>query len=102
MLPKLLASVATLASGCSAGMEGASKWLGAFIGAHYQDRCNRGRWSENISTFPFRSTLLAGAAAGIAAIFRAPLSGAVMGLESPYKKGFASEHLLLAFCSLLL
>ncbi len=97
MLPKLLASIATLASGCSAGMEGASKWLGAFIGAHYQDRCNRGRWSGKYFNLPFRSTLLAGAAAGIAAIFRAPLSGAVMGLESPYKKGFASEHLLLAF-----
>jgi CIC family chloride channel protein len=38
--------------------------------------------------------MLAGAAAGIAAIFRAPLAGAVMGLESPYRKNMAHDATL--------
>jgi CIC family chloride channel protein len=37
--------------------------------------------------------MLAGAASGIAAIFRAPLTGAVLGLESPYKRDIAYEVL---------
>jgi CIC family chloride channel protein len=35
-----------------------------------------------------------GAAAGIAAIFRAPLTGAIMGIESPYKHDMAHEALI--------
>jgi CIC family chloride channel protein len=38
--------------------------------------------------------LLAGAAAGIAAIFRAPLTGAIMGVESPFKNDLAHEALI--------
>lgn len=87
---KLAASVTTMGFGASAGMEGASKWLGATIGLVVQRQLNRlrpGRWSE-------RTTLLTGGAAGIAAIFRAPLSGAIMGVESPYKHDLAHEALI--------
>ena len=38
--------------------------------------------------------MLAGAAAGISAIFRAPLTGAIMGVESPYKHDLAHESLI--------
>jgi CIC family chloride channel protein len=89
---KLAASIVTMGTGASAGMEGASKWLGATIGYWLQKRLNglglRGvRWSP-------RTTLLAGGSAGIAAIFRAPLSGAIMGVESPYKHDLAHEALV--------
>lgn len=89
---KLTASVATMGFGGSAGMEGASKWLGATIGSGVQGALNRLglgalRWST-------KSTLIVGGAAGIAAIFRAPLSGAIMGVESPYKRDLAHEALV--------
>ena len=89
---KLVASLATLGLGGSAGMEGASKWLGATIGSLVQSALNRLgvpalRWNT-------KTTLLAGGSAGIAAIFRAPLSGAIMGVESPYKHDLAHEALL--------
>ena len=92
-LPKLAASVATMGFGASAGMEGASKWLGGTISLFIQRQLNR---------FPFlkpfhgraETTMLAGAAAGISAIFRAPLTGAIMGIESPYKHDLAHESLI--------
>jgi CIC family chloride channel protein len=89
---KLVASLATLGLGGSAGMEGASKWLGATIGSFVQSALNRLgppalRWNT-------KTTLLTGGSAGIAAIFRAPLSGAIMGIESPYKHDLAHEALL--------
>ncbi len=89
---KLVASIATMGLGASAGMEGASKWLGATIGSVLQTALNR---------LPFRATrgdikttLISGGSAGIAAIFRAPLSGAIMGVESPYKHDLAHEALV--------
>jgi CIC family chloride channel protein len=91
--PKLAASVATMGFGASAGMEGASKWLGAAICLFAQRQLNRRRWLK-----PFHgreeTTMLAGAAAGIGAIFRAPLTGAIMGIESPYKHDLAFESLI--------
>jgi len=89
---KLAASIATMGLGGSAGMEGASKWLGATIGSLAQAWLNRlGVAAVRGST---KTTLLVGGAAGIAAIFRAPLSGAIMGVESPYKHDLAHEALL--------
>jgi CIC family chloride channel protein len=89
---KLAASIATMGFGASAGMEGASKWLGATIGSLLQRGLNRLgvpqlRWDV-------RSALLTGGSAGIAAIFRAPLSGAIMGVESPFKHDLARDALL--------
>jgi CIC family chloride channel protein len=89
---KLLASIATMGLGASAGMEGASKWLGATIGSVLQTTLNK-------LGLPFtrgnvKTTLISGGSAGIAAIFRAPLSGAIMGVESPYKHDLAHEALL--------
>jgi CIC family chloride channel protein len=90
---KLLASLATMGFGASAGMEGASKWLGALVAGLCQRAVNRApgaRWLHG----RLETTLLAGASAGIAAIFRAPLTGAIMGVESPYKRDLAHEALL--------
>lgn len=89
---KLAASIATMGLGGSAGMEGASKWLGATVGSLVQRGLDRLglpalRWSG-------KTALLVGGSAGIAAIFRAPLSGAIMGVESPFKHDLAREALL--------
>ena len=92
-IPKFTASVATMGFGGSAGMEGASKWVGATIGSFLQWRINKikqARWFHG----RVETTMLAGAAAGIGAIFRAPLTGAIMGIESPYKHDLAHESLI--------
>ena len=92
-IPKFTASVATMGFGGSAGMEGASKWVGATIASFLQWRINK---LKKLNWFHGRveTTMLAGAAAGIAAIFRAPLTGAIMGIESPYKHDLAHESLI--------
>jgi len=92
-IPKLAASVTTMGFGASAGMEGASKWLGGTISLFIQRQLNR---SSRLRPFHGRAetTMLAGAAAGISAIFRAPLTGAIMGIESPYKNDLAHESLI--------
>lgn len=92
-VPKLTASVATMGFGGSAGMEGASKWLGATITSWLQNKLNRSK-SLRLLHGKAETTLLVGAAAGIAAIFRAPLTGAIMGIESPYKHDMAHEALI--------
>jgi CIC family chloride channel protein len=92
-VPKLTASVATMGFGASAGMEGASKWLGGTITSYLQRKINdqpRLQFLRGKSEI----TLMVGAAAGIAAIFRAPLTGAIMGIESPYKHDLAHEALI--------
>jgi CIC family chloride channel protein len=94
---KLTASIATMGFGASAGMEGASKWLGATIGYVVQERLNR--WSWRAMRGNPRTALIVGGSAGIAAIFRAPLSGAIMGVESPYKHDMAHDALLPALAA---
>ncbi len=89
---KLAASIATMGLGASAGMEGASKWLGATIGSLMQRGLNK--LGIRSVQWDVRSALLTGGSAGIAAIFRAPLSGAIMGVESPYKQDIARDALL--------
>ena len=92
-IPKLAASVATMGFGASAGMEGASKWLGGSISSFIQRQINRFRLLRALHG-RVETTMLAGAAAGISAIFRAPLTGAIMGVESPYKHDLAHESLI--------
>ncbi len=92
-LPKLLASIATMGFGASAGMEGASKWLGATITSIIQKRVNQYAGLRYLHG-RVETTMLAGASAGISAIFRAPLTGAIMGIESPYKHDLAHEALI--------
>lgn len=86
---RLTAAVATLGSGAAMGLEGPSLYTGASIGAAVQRRLPR----------PFRDAdhrtlLVAGAAAGVAAIFKAPATGAVFALEVPYRDDLARRMLL--------
>jgi CIC family chloride channel protein len=86
---RLLASVATLGLGGALGYEGPSIYLGAAVGARLQARLAR-----FFSTGDANVLLVAGAAAGVAAIFKAPATGLVFALEVPYQDDFA-RHMLL-------
>jgi chloride channel protein, CIC family len=92
-VPKLGASIATMGFGASAGMEGATKWLGGTISSFAQSLLNKSRKLRALHG-KIETTMIAGASAGIAAIFRAPLTGAIMGVESPYKHDLAHESLV--------
>jgi CIC family chloride channel protein len=91
---RMSAAVATLGSGAPMGLEGPALYTGATVGAAIQRRLPR----------PFRDAdhrtlLVAGAAAGIAAIFKAPATGAIFALEVPYRDDLARRMLLPALVS---
>ena len=95
-IPKFFATITTIGFGGSAGLEGASKWIGAAAGLFTQKVIN---FLKPVLKFEGNLTdsIMTGASAGIAAIFKAPLSGTIMALESPYKKDFAHEPLVQSF-----
>lgn len=86
---KTLAGLATLGSGAPMGLEGPSLYSGAFIGSTLQRRLPRA-----FKNADRRVLLVAGAAAGVAAIFKAPATGAVFALEVPYEDDLARYMLL--------
>ena len=85
---RMIAAVATLGSGVPMGLEGPSLYLGATLGDTLQQR-----WPRLFSTPQRRVLLVAGAAAGVAAIFKAPATGAVFALEVPYHDDLARNML---------
>jgi CIC family chloride channel protein len=95
-VPKFFASITTIGFGTSAGLEGSSKWVGAAIGLTIQRLMNFFRPSHK-GDANLSDAIMTGASAGIGAIFKAPLSGTIMALESPYKKDFAHEPLVQSF-----
>ncbi len=86
---RLLASVMTIGSGGSLGLEGPSLLTGASVGAHLQSRFPRLFAGEDA-----RLLMVAGAAAGVSAIFRAPVTGVVFALEVPFKDDIARHAVL--------
>lgn len=88
-LGRLLGGAATLGSGGALGYEGPSLYLGAVIGSRVQDR-----WRRHFARADSKVLMVAGAAAGVAAIFKAPATGAVFALEVPYRDDTA-RHMLL-------
>ena len=86
---KLLASGATLGLGAAMGFEGPSIYLGAVVGSWIRKRLARGVASIDANTL-----MVCGAAAGVAAIFKAPATGVVFALEVPYRQDLA-RHMLL-------
>jgi CIC family chloride channel protein len=91
---RMLAAVATLGSGAPMGLEGPSLYAGATIGSNLQRR-----WPTWFGRSSRRTLLVAGAAAGVAAIFKAPATGAVFALEVPYQEDLARRMLLPALVS---
>src|SRR6185312_6995474 len=89
-LPKLLAAITTVGFGGSAALEGPSIYGGAAIGSWLWTKVRRFRFDDRDR----RIMLICGAAAGMSAVFRAPLTGIVFALEMPYKDDLAHEALV--------
>jgi CIC family chloride channel protein len=92
-LPKLLAAITTVGCGGSAALEGPSIYGGAAIGSWLWQHL-RGLRNLRLEARDRRILLICGAAAGMSAVFRAPLTGIVFALEMPYKDDLAHEALL--------
>jgi len=86
---KLLAGVVTIGMGGSLGLEGPSIYAGATVGLSMRDRF--GRW---LSRDDVKVLLTAGAAAGVAAVFKAPATGVLFALEAPYRDDVNRRALL--------
>lgn len=84
---KPLASIATLGAGGSGGREGPTMQIGAALGSTV------GRYLR-VSTRERRVLMVAGIAAGISAVFRAPLGAALIAIEMLYRDDFESEALI--------
>ncbi|HVT96905.1 MAG TPA: chloride channel protein [Acidobacteriaceae bacterium] len=87
---KLLAAVTTVGFGGSAALEGPSIYGGGAIGSWL--------WAKmrglGLDARDRRIMLITGAAAGMSAVFRAPLTGIVFALEMPYRDDLAHEALV--------
>ncbi len=89
LIARMIAGIATLGSGAPMGLEGPSLYLGSSLGDILQRRLPRAFTPQRR-----RLLLVAGAAAGVAAIFKAPATGAVFALEVPYQDDLARRMLL--------
>ena len=89
LLPKLVASFATIGTGGAVGMEGPAVLTGATLGQSLGDRL-----PKVMGQRPRLILLVAGAAAGIAAIFKAPATGVLFAMESPYKRDISRHGLI--------
>lgn len=87
---KVLAALATVGLGGSAGMEAPAIHLGSAVGSFVMKKLRRFGYSED----DVKRMAVAGAAAGVAAIFKAPLTGVVFALEVPYMDDMAHEALI--------
>ena len=86
---KLLAGAATIGFGGALGMEGPSIFAGASL-AHNTRRI-LGRFLRREE---MQMLITAGAAAGVAAIFRTPATGVIFALEAPYRDDVTRRALL--------
>ncbi|MEC8954293.1 MAG: chloride channel protein, partial [Actinomycetota bacterium] len=86
---KLVAGLATIGLGGSLGLEGPSIYAGSTVGLAMRDRFRRWLRREDI-----RILLTAGAAAGVAAVFKAPATGVLFALEAPYRDDVNRRALL--------
>jgi len=89
-VPKIAAAIMTVGFGGSAALEGPSIYGGGAIGSWLWSKLRRFRLSERER----RIMLICGAAAGMSAVFRAPLTGIVFALEMPYRDDLAHEALV--------
>jgi len=85
---RLLGALTTLGSGAPLGMEGPAVYTGTIAAAVVHRR----RPAMVASTH--HALLVAGAAAGIAAVFKAPAAGAIFAMEVPFLGRLAHERVL--------
>jgi chloride channel protein, CIC family len=86
---RLLAGIATIGYGGALGLEGPAVYAGSVIGSTVQRR-----FARFFSREDAKLLLVAGAAAGMAAIFKAPLTGALFAIEVPYRADVARRNVL--------
>ena len=89
-LVKTVASAITIGSGGSGGREGPTAQIGAGFGSFLARLLD-------LDARDSRIAVASGMGAGIGAIFRAPLGGAVLAAEIPYRDGVESEALVPSF-----
>ena len=87
VIVKAIASIFTLGSGGSGGREGPTMHIGASIGSIV------GRYLK-VDPRERRILLVAGCAAGMAAVFRTPLGAALLAVEVLYRDDFESDGLI--------
>jgi CIC family chloride channel protein len=102
-LPKIAAAITTVGFGGSAALEGPSIYGGGAIGSWLWKHLSLRRPDSpgtpilqrlRLSERERRIMLICGAAAGMSAVFRAPLTGIVFALEMPYRDDLAHEALV--------
>jgi CIC family chloride channel protein len=86
---RMAAAITTLGTGGALGLEGPSIYGGSALGAMIQRRVPKA-----FRGVDHRTLLVAGAAAGVAAIFKAPATGAIFALEVPFRDQMARRMLL--------
>ncbi|HVW33387.1 MAG TPA: chloride channel protein [Acidimicrobiia bacterium] len=86
---RVVACISTLGAGAAMGFEGPSIYLGSAVGVAVHGRLRR-----MLGGVSRHAAIVAGAAAGVAAIFKAPATGAVFALEVPYQDDLASHAVL--------
>lgn len=86
---KLMAGVATIGLGGAVGLEGPSIYAGSSLGLGIHSRL--GSWLQRDEA---RVLLTAGAAAGVAAVFKAPATGVMFAMEAPYRDDVTPRALL--------
>lgn len=89
---KSLATLFTLPTGGSGGKEGPISYIGAGIGVWVANMAKAGARAR-------RTLLLAGTAAGLGAVFKTPLGGALTAAEMVYKEDIESDALIPCFIS---
>jgi CIC family chloride channel protein len=87
---KMLAAMATIGFGGSAGQEGPSVYAGSIVGGWLWNKLRH----VGVTDRDRRILIMAGAAAGIGAIFKAPLTGIIFALEAPFKDDLAHDALI--------
>jgi CIC family chloride channel protein len=89
---RTIATLFTIGTGGSAGREGPISQIGAGLGVIIADVFKAGSRAR-------RTLLLAGASAGLGAVFKAPLGGALTTVEMVYKEDIESEAVIPCFIS---
>ncbi len=86
---KLLAGVATIGMGGAVGLEGPSIYAGSSLGLWIHEKAG-----GLLRRDEARLLLTAGAAAGVAAVFKAPATGVIFAMEAPYRDDVTPQALL--------
>lgn len=85
---RIAAAFTTLGSGAPMGLEGPAVYTGSAVATVLRRRF------PTLATEAHNVLLIAAAAAGIAAVFKAPAAGAIFALEVPYRNRLAGDRLV--------